>query len=69
MAKQLSKIIQGREKDREVTWFPELVDKRITHDLYSSVKVIHHCIVANGKEHQNPPVLGHEELWWVSTDS
>ena len=58
MAKQLNKITQGRVKDREVTWFSELVDKRMTHTL-----VLHNCIVDNRKEYQNPPVLGYEELW------
>ena len=28
VAKQLKKITQGRVRDQEVTWFPELVDKR-----------------------------------------
>ena len=27
-AKELAKITQGRVRDRGVTWFPELVDKR-----------------------------------------
>ena len=28
VAKELKKIAQGRVRDRNVTWFPELVDKR-----------------------------------------
>lgn len=28
VAKQMSKITQGRVKDRNKTWYPELVDKR-----------------------------------------
>ena len=28
VSKELKKITQGRVRDRNVTWFPELVDKR-----------------------------------------
>ena len=36
VAKQMLKMTQGRVRDREVTWFPELVDK----DEYS---ILHVC--------------------------
>ena len=32
MAKQLAKVTQGRVKDCDVTWFPELVDKRMLQE-------------------------------------
>ena len=31
MSKSIKKISEGRVKDREVTWFPELVDKSEDH--------------------------------------
>ena len=34
VAKELKKITQGRVKDRNVTWFSELVDKRGRHQVH-----------------------------------
>ena len=55
------KISSGLVRNRGVSWFPELVDK--------SRCIIHFILLYGGanssrEEHQNPPILGHEELRW-----
>ena len=39
MAREMKKISEGRVRDRGVTWFPELVDKR--KDCYITVHSVY----------------------------
>ena len=60
MGKQMLKISQGRVRDKNVTWFPELVDKSIIiiHTIWYLIFYVMHFF---RKEHQDPLVLGYEE--------
>ena len=59
VGKALQKITQGRVRDRGKTWFPELVDKRLFFYLHDSVFIEYFY---NREEHQDPSLLGNEEL-------
>ena len=59
VAKELKKITTGLVKNRDVTWFPQLIDKRklMFLDLITIT-----CILIR-TQYQDPPILGYEELW------
>lgn len=68
VSKELRKITQGRVRDREVSWFSELVDKR----TYVMVHVPGICcfsctssliIYETREECKDSSVLVHGELW------
>ena len=61
MGRQMLKISQGRVRDKNVTWFPERVDKsiKIIHTIWY---LIFYAMYLFRKEHQDPLVLGYEEL-------
>ena len=60
--KQLRKITTGRVRDRDVTWFPQLVDKSEYFNCCCYCVELLHI----REEYQGAPVLGNEELWRLS---
>ena len=52
-------------KDRSVTWFPELVDKRKLIGQVVCVWLLFVSCSYFRKEHQGSFVLGHEKLWML----
>ena len=62
--KLMKKITEGRVRDRDVTWFPQLVDKsECAHVLYMHTHYGKYCC---REEYQGAPILGNEELWRLS---
>ena len=71
MAKELRKITEGRVRDRDISWFPELYDKS-KMPLYCTVYLRHHthlctfmCTLFRTK-YQDTFILEYEELWELS---
>ena len=60
VVKQLVKITQGRARDWDVTWFPELVDKRECLFVCCACAIM--CLFIR-EECQDTFVLGYEQLW------
>ena len=71
VAKELRKITEGRVRDRDISWFPELYDKS-KMPLYCTVYLRHHthlctfmCTLFRTK-YQDTFILEYEELWELS---
>ncbi len=65
VARELKKVTEGRVRYRNVTWFPELTDKRKWIDV--EVRIMSLINVCSFRaQYQDTLVLGHEELWWGS---
>ena len=56
VAKSMSKIAVGSQKNAGKTWFPELADKRMLIGIQYIMPII--C----RKEYKSPPLLLYEEL-------
>ena len=72
VAKELRKITEGRIRDRDISWFPELYDKS-KMPLYCTVQYLRHhthlctfmCTLFRTK-YQDTFILEYEELWDLS---
>ncbi len=60
MKKSMQKLTKGRVRDIRVSWFPELVDKSMFHNLIIASSAMW-CAIYR-KKHQDTSVLGHEKL-------
>ena len=59
VAKELAKLTKGRVRDKGVTWFPELVDKREWNSFFFILYIIGDFY---RQEYKGPFILGYEEL-------
>ena len=67
VAKAMKNIAQGAAKWEGTKWFRDLSDKCMYMYIYmyllsEQLQVL--CLPLHRQEHQDPHVLGHEELWW-----
>ena len=65
LAKAMKNVAQGAAKWEGIKWFRDLSDKCMYMYMYllsEQLQVL--CLPLHRQEYQDPPVLGHEELWW-----